>query len=328
MRIYTNVRVRRGPFGGANAFMRSLMRVLRCEGVSFTNTADRSVDLCLLNALSERLTIEDVREVAKLGRPIVHRKVGYAVSGGPEMRRVHDGVVWGDKLQIDFAPYIEHSIFQSEYSRDTYLAEGFEGPFTVIRNGVDETLFNMQERRFLGTVRRPRPLWDGIEPFRLVISSWSSDVNKGFPEYERIDSLLGGRDDVQITFVGNIPDGCRFRNIRVVPPQPHRKLARFLKRQHALLTLARKETCSNALLEGLNCGLPVIYLDSGANRECADPYGVEYKGDIFAAVAGIKHRYRDYVKRIPDNPYRISLVADRYLTLFRSMLDSQRPARS
>jgi hypothetical protein len=156
-----------------------------------------------------------------------------------------------------------------------------------------------------------------------VISTWSPDPNKGFPEYERIDGLINGRDDLQITLVGNTPADCRFRNIRVVPPQPHRKLARILKQHHAMLTLARQETCSNALLEGLNCGLPIIYLDSGANKECAAPYGVEYKGDIFAAVAEVKDRYREIVGRIPDNPYRVSLVADRYLALFNAVLEGR-----
>ena len=104
---------------------------------------------------------------------------------------------------------------------------------------------------------------------RVVISSWSSDEHKGFPEYRRIDEQLAGHDDVSVTLVGRAPSDAAFGHIRVLGPRGPRRLADTLCRAHVILQLARWETCSNALLEGLSCGLPAVYLDSGANAEVA-----------------------------------------------------------
>src|SRR5204863_339559 len=82
-----------------------------------------------------------------------------------------------------------------------------------------------------------------------------------------IDARLGGRDDVVLTLAGRVPAATAFERIRHIGPVRAHVLARLLKRQHVLLHLARFETCSNALLEGMNCGLPPIYLDSGSNVE-------------------------------------------------------------
>jgi hypothetical protein len=91
----------------------------------------------------------------------------------------------------------------------------------------------------------------------------------------------------------------------------------LLKRAHVILQLSQNDTCSNALIEGLNCGLAAIYLDSGAHKELAGEYGVEYRGDWWAAVAAVKSGYRTFVER--PNPYRISVVGPQYLAVLRAV---------
>jgi hypothetical protein len=299
----------RGPYGGANSFLRALRKALRRRGVVVHDEPDARFDVALVNALTQDIDRTFVERLAE-GGPLVHRKVGYRVSGSDEMRRVVDGVVHGDRLQIDFSPWLAHSIFQSRYSSDVFHASGFDGPSTVIHNGVDEEIFNLTERRPLGRAR-PRTWWNGTEPFRVVISTWSTDANKGFAEYREIDAALG--DEIEVRLVGRVPPGLHFRRIRLLRARSGHRLAAVLKRQHSLLQLARHETCSNALLEGINCGLPAIYLESGSNGELAAEYGVPWNGSLPEAVERLKERYRDAIGRIPENPYRVEPVADRYL---------------
>jgi hypothetical protein len=280
-----------------------------------TDDPGQRVDIVLLNALTNEIDLAFVERIAGNGAPVVHRKVGYRVSGSPEMRARENGVVRGDRLQIDFSPYVTHSVFQSEYSRTAFHESGFAGDHTVIHNGVDEDVFNLLQPRLLKRSSL-RKFWDGREPLRLIVSTWSTDENKGFPEYRRIDEELAGRTDVRIALVGRVPEGVGFRTFKVLPARPASALARVLRESHVLLQLARYETGSNALIEGINCGLPAIYLDSGSNAEIAADYGVEYRGDIAVALDAMRDRYRDVVGRIPSNPYRVRLVVDRYLELF------------
>ena len=318
MIVYMNFVEHRGPFGGANSFLRTLRDGMTASGWTVTNDPAASFDVALVNALSQDIDLAFVERLARRGAPIVHRKVGYRVSGSAEMRSRVDGVVHGDAIQVAFGPYLAHTVFQSEYSRDVFLASGFTGEFTVIHNGVDERLFHPHRAGLLG--RRPRRPWDGSEPLRIVISTWSTDENKGFPEYAAIDRELTGRRDVRLELVGRVPVGTTFGTIRARGPKRARALARILRDSHVLLQLARFETCSNALIEGLNCGLPAIYLDSGSNRELAGEYGVPFEGDLDAAIAALAPLYADIAARLPSNPFRASIVVPRYLSLLRDVV--------
>lgn len=323
MLVYVNVHPREGAFGGANAFLRTLVDELRRRGVETTTDPRDPFDVALLNALTEGLNLETVRRLAESGRPLVHRKTGYLGRGAAGLRQVVGGVVLGDAHQVAFDRYLAHTIFQSRYSRDVFAAAGHRGRSSVIHNGVDPSIFNLEQRHLLG--RRLRSFWQPGEALRVVVSSWSADENKGFPEYRRIDGQLGGRDDLRVTLVGRVPEGTRFRHIEVLGPRGPRRLADALRREHVILQLARFETCSNALLEALNCGLPAVYLDSGANAELAADFGVPYEGDLFAALAAVRAGYDGIVSRLPDNPYRIGPVADRYLAVLEAVAAGRAP---
>lgn len=313
-----NFREVRGPYGGANAFQRTIRRALERRGWRVTTRADGRYDVALINALTNDIDLAFVRRVAERA-PVVHRKVGYRVSGTPELRRQVNGVVEGDRRQVEFTPHVAHTVFQSAYSRDVFLASGFDGPYSVVHNGVDEEVFTPWQRTGqLGRRQALRPFWDGRSPIRVVISSWSTDPNKGFADYAAIDRALAGRDDVVLSFVGRLPDGLELHSIRVHEARPARRLAELLRQNDVLLQLARFETCSNALIEGLNCGLPAIYLDSGANREVAEDYGVPFEGDFFVALDAVRARYGDLVARVRENPYRASVVVERYEAILRA----------
>jgi glycosyltransferase involved in cell wall biosynthesis len=323
MLVYVNARPRGGAYGGANAFLRTLLGELERRGVQTTSEERASFDVALLNALTERLDLDTVRRLADTGRPLVHRKTGYRGRGAPGLRQWVDGVVLGDAYQVAFDPHLAHTIFQSFYSRDVFVAAGHRGRSSVIWNGVDETIFNPDAGRFPWQ-RALRPRHRG-EPWRVVVSSWSADENKGFGEYRRIDEQLRGRDDVQVTIVGRVPPDARFRAIRVLGPRGHSRLASTLRRFHVILQLAQWETCSNALLEGLSCGLPAVYLDSGANAELAAPYGVAYDGDLVAALAALEPRYDEIVAGLRERPFRIAHAAGRYLEVLEAVAAGREP---
>lgn len=325
MRAYLNFTPRHGPYGGANAFLRTLMGELERLGVTFTTDPTAAVDVALVNALTDGIGIEDVARIAERGVPIVHRKTGYRGRGIDALRAEVDGVIVGDRIQVELSAYATHSIFQSRYSRDVFVGSGFVGSYSVIPNGVDERVFDMMERpRFRAP--RERRWWSPGARLELVVSSWSTDPSKGFAEYARIDEALSGRKDVGLTIVGRTPRGTRFRAARVHRPVPSTRLAALLKRRHVILQLTQWESCSNALIEGLNCGLPAIYLESGANPEVAEPYGTPYRGSIDDALTAVRERYREIVERLPDNPYRISLVGRRYLHLLEAVASGRVPA--
>jgi len=268
-----------------------------------------------------------VKAIAARGIPIVHRKTGYKGRGGPEMHRIVDGVVWGDTLQVGFDPWVTHSVFQSGYSRDVFLQSGCRSEYTVVHNGVDERVFSpdLPARWFGLRSARRRAYWDGRSRLRVIVSTWSNNYNKGFHDYLAIDRQLRDRDDVEMWLVGRVPPDAAFRQVRLFTPRGPRLLAALLRQAHVILQLSVDDTCSNALIEALNCGLPAIYLDSGSHREIAGPYGVEYRGDWWASVAAVKAAYAQLVERLSTNPFRISMVGPQYLRILQQAIAKPKP---
>lgn len=322
--IYVNFRPVSGPYGGANSFLGGLCAGLRKLGYEITHCVHEQFDLALLNSALPDIDAERVKAIADRGIPIIHRKTGFAVSGGRDLNRSVDGVPWGDRLQIEFSKHVALSIFQSRYSLRTFMTEGFKGLFVVIHNGVDESLFHPYVRTGLFRTRREtRSQWRGESPIRVVISSWSPNYNKGYHDLAEIDLLLRGRSDVCVSFVGRTPANLKFQQIADLGPKRRARLADMLRSHHVYLQLSRQETCSNALIEGIACGLPVIYLDSGANAEIAASYGVEFHSDFFGALNEVRRGYTGFFEATLTHPYRLSAAVGRYAKAIDNVLSGE-----
>ena len=132
-----------------------------------------------------------------------------------------DGIVIGDKIQIDFSRYIKHSIFQSNFSYKFFQSEGFDSSYDIINNGADEAIFNLYLQNFLF---RKRKFWSPHDKFKLLIVSWSSNQMKGFEEYNSIDKSYN-LENTEIKFVGNLPASIEFKKIISLKPQPKKKIS-------------------------------------------------------------------------------------------------------
>ena len=118
---------------------------------------------------------------------------------------------------------------------------------------------------------------------RVVISTWSTDRNKGFDDYMAIDRELAGMRDVEITLVGRVPDEVRFRSIRVLPAQrrPGRELGLGIG-EHTLET--KHERVVAAPLEA-RLRQAALHLGEGSvERLAADGAARKCDGDILALV--------------------------------------------
>ena len=268
MKIYLNQeRPLFGLSGGAHSFLATLRRSLHKKGIKVTNNLNQSVDLYLINALTGGVNIDTISKIASSGKKIVHRKVGYEVSGPPEMRAIVDGVVVGNAKQMNFDKFVSKTIFQSKYSKGVFTNQGFFGESKTIWNGVDQSMFFPASKS--GFIN-----WKKTNKLRLVSSSWSTDANKGFSDYEVIDALLARFPSVEMYFVGRLPTGLRFNNIIPLGVKRKRGIAKILRSCDGYVQMARKETCSNALIEALSCGLPVLFNNSGASAELVAKAGI------------------------------------------------------
>jgi glycosyltransferase involved in cell wall biosynthesis len=120
---------------------------------------------------------------------------------------------------------------------------------------------------------------------------------------------------VHVTFAGQTRE--RFERIRVVSPLPSRELADVLRAHDVYLAPSIDDPCSNALLEGLACGLPAAYRRSGGHPELVGDAGVAFDAaeEVPAALARLREELSERRAAIHVTP--LGTVADRYLEVLR-----------
>jgi glycosyltransferase involved in cell wall biosynthesis len=201
---------------------------------------------------------------------------------------------------------MDWTIYQSEFCLKSFASEGADvSRSTVIFNGVDLEVF----------VPAERPL--DIDQFRLIMVSWSPNILRGGPDAVRASQIPG----VEVTFVGNWPVDLDPGQVKVIPPKRHDILSMLLRQHHALLHMAQNDPCSNAALEGMASGLPVIYHPSGGSPEIVGECGVACTESLQDAVYGLRDRYRELRAKTMArrSEFSIDRAAQQYLDIFQRL---------
>lgn len=284
----------RPPWGGANQFLIALRLELRRRGLRVeSNAISRRTRGAILNAF-----VVDERRLRTLLHPgvrVVHRVDG-PVSA---YRGFDDGA--DARIRAINDEFAHTTVFQSQYSLAAHRELGIElREPVVIPNAVDPAIFHPP------AAREPLP----GRRVRVVASSWSSNPNKGGAVYAWLDEHLD-RDRYELTFVGQTQ--AELRHAQVVPPVGQRELAAILRAQDVYLTASLHDPCSNALLEGLACGLPAVYARSGGHPELVGEAGLGFDGaeEIPALLDRLVADHDGYRGRIAIPG--LGEVADRYL---------------
>ena len=136
--------------------------------------------------------------------------------------------------------------------------------------------------------------------------------------YEWLDENLNF-DEIEYTIIGNsVPV---FDNIVVKAPMPQEKLAEELRQHDVFINASLIESCSNASLEALNCGLPVIAPNSSSHPQYVSNQDLLFnkKEEVPEKIKKLRTQLKKYsdeisVKKIDD-------VGSEYLKVIFSTLD-------
>jgi glycosyltransferase involved in cell wall biosynthesis len=281
----------RPPYGGGNQFLLALVGELERRGLSVeTNRVSGRTPACLYNSFN--FDFSRLRRFARADVRMVHR-----VDGPVGVYRGFDDGT--DRRIAAINALADMTILQSRYSLEKHAELGLElrNP-TVVPNAVDPAIFHPPDRH------------EQHERLRVITTSWSDNPRKGADILAWLDRHLDS-DDLEITFAGNTQR--EFQHIRSVPALASEPLAELLREQDVFLAASRDDPCSNALLEGLACGLPAAFVRSGGHPELVGDAGIGF--DEAEELPDVLRRLRDELAerrariRVPS----ISDVADQYL---------------
>ncbi len=248
------------PAGGAHQMLRAILAEMARRGVRIElHKISATTRACLFNSFNfdfgrlERLARSrpaDCRMVHRVDGPIgVYR----GFDDGTDAR-----VAAVNRLA-------DATVFQSRYSLEKHRELGYElAEPHAIPNAVDPAIFHPRGRVPFERGRR----------IRLISSSWSDNPRKGGPTYGWLEDNLDW-SRFEYTFVGRTKE--RFRRARGLPPVPSGELAELLRAHDVFVAASEDDPCSNAVLEALACGLPVLYRDSGGHPELVGEAGLPFR---------------------------------------------------
>jgi glycosyltransferase involved in cell wall biosynthesis len=285
------------PYGGGNQFLLALVGELERRGLEVErNRLSGGTPACLYNSFN--FDFARLRRFAREHVQMVHRVDGPVGA----YRGFDDGT---DRRIVEINELADATILQSHYSLEKHreLGLALRNP-TVIHNTVDPTIFHPPPRQ--------RETHDRL---RVITTSWSDNPRKGADVLTWLDRNLDF-DAYELTFAGRTQHA--FERIRVVEPMASGPLAALLREQDVFLAPSRDDPCSNALLEGLACGLPSVFLRSGGHPELVGDGGMGF--DTPEEVPAALDLLRDDLprRRAAIQVPSLADVADRYLAVLRA----------
>lgn len=287
------------PYGGGNQFMLALRKALKRRNIAVLDNQLRDdIDVYLLNSI--HFDVDKFLEFSRRRRlRVVHR-----IDGPIHLIRGFDREK--DDLCFDLnARFASSTVLQSTWTYQR-IAEMSYHPVkpVIIHNAVDPELFHPHGRIAFDPTRK----------IRLIATSWSNNARKGGPIYKWLEQHLDW-DRFEFTFVGNASEP--FERIRSMAPVSSEQLGQILRQHDIYVTASQNDPCSNAVVEALACGLPVLYRNDGGHPELVGYGGLAFsdREEIIPQLEVMASNY-ELFQRLIVVP-TIEEVADKYLTLLK-----------
>ena len=313
-----NVRPRSGPYGGANQWATQLTAALRRAGYRIVHRLGPDVDLVMGTHLGLSGRLEFSWEaVAAAKRDNPRLRVIQRINDNDVRKGTHEMAAVLSAAN-DTA---DHTVFVSAWLRDYHAAHWFDAkqPHSVIEPGADPAVFHPIGQR----------AWSPGETLRIVTHHWSDNPAKGFDVYAAIDAAIadGRLPGCEFWMIGRWPQDLVWPAARTFPPASGPRLAALLRQCHVYVTASRHEPGAMHPVEGVQCGLPLLYhAETGGTVALGERCGVLLGADPVAAVAEMQSRYRELHRAVSEHPPSGDAMCTAYRRLIQREIAATRSA--
>jgi glycosyltransferase involved in cell wall biosynthesis len=234
----------------------------------------------------------------------------------------------------------DHVLFQSAFSKesaDEFLGEP-RGGWEILPNAVDVDVFTPA----------PRPPLHGPV---LLLGGDQTQAYRLELALETLALLASSHEDVRLLVAGRlvVPAeplverlGLRGR-VELIGRYAQRDAPDLIRRAHVLLHTKVNDPCPSTVIEAMACGVPVVHPASGGTVELvADEAGIgvphptswerdeppapEALAEAVGRVLADREGYAAAARRRAIERYALAPWLDRHEELFRSLVQSARPA--
>ena len=314
--IGTNIKV--GPWGGGNLFAKNLKIFLEENGHDvYNNLLVDDLDLILITeprktSESSAFTHIDVKKYLDYVNDktiVVHR-----INECDERKNTN----YVNKYIIEANKIADQTIFVSEWLKSIYVKQGInEKNNNVILAGSNRDIFN--SNNFIP--------WTSDKKLRIVTHHWGANWNKGFDVYDKLDKLIGlddWKDKIEFNYIGNLPKKFKFENANHIAPLSGNELANTIKQNHLYITGSLNEPSGNHHIEAAQCGLPILYIDSGGVKEYCEGFGIKYDvSNLQEAISIFMKDSKLYYENMKNYPFSSERMCKDFENLFFDLLEKR-----
>ena len=318
MKISIGTKIKDGPWGGGNLFAINLKQHLINKGhIVIHDLKDRDIDLVLITeprktSESSAFTNFDVLNyLSYINRDTL---VSHRINECDERK----GTKYVNKYIINANKVSDSTIYVSSWIKDIYINQGIDDKQNkVILSGSDSSIFN----------RNNFKKWNKNEKFKIVTHHWGANWMKGFDIYEKIDNLLDNSywsNLIEFTYIGNTPKDFKFKNANVVSPKAGFELANEIKKNNLYITGSLNEPSGNHHIEGAQCGLPVMYVESGGIPEYCEGFGNSFSlKNLEDKLLESMNNYEDLYENMKNYKLNSEKMSEEYEEFFLQMLQNK-----
>lgn len=313
MKVALGSKIKNSAWGGGNNFVKNLSHFLLKKGVKVCyDLKDKDIDIILLTdpRVESSSSTFNHYDISNYLRKKPFTLVCHRINECDQRKgtnHVNDQLAFANRF-CDFTIFISEwlqNIFVKKINKETY----------VILNGANKKDFYFGSQKYENG------------PVKIVTHHWSSHKNKGFDIYKLIDDKLNldeYKNKVEFTIIGNICKDYNFINTKLIKPLHGKKLTEALNSNHIYITGSINEPGGNHQNEAINCGLPVLYFDSGCMKEYCEGYGQEYdKSNLFEKIDELKSQQSFFRDKCKSYKFDSELMCNKYYDLFKQMLDKK-----
>ena len=312
MKIAIGYKLKSSSWGGGNQFAISLVKASIKKGFEITyDLKENDIDIILLTdprSYNSEVSFGSLEIIFYLFFRNRKAIVIHRINECDERKKTK----YMNKL-LKLANYCtDYTVFIASWLKTLDLYQK-DKPSKVILNGGDNEIF----KNYFNNS------WDGYSPLKIITHHWSPNKMKGLDVYKKLDELISSSEwnkKIEFTYIGNLPKGFNFKNARQLKPMNGEKLGLELSKHHVYISASINEPAGMHHIEGILCGLPIIYRNSGALPEYCGDYGISFEGEDF--MPSLKKMFKEYPKlknRITLYPYDSNKMTNEYLNLFSEL---------
>lgn len=318
MKVCFNIKFVEGPFGGAMQFAKSLRTHLKKNDIDVVNDLnDDDIDIILHIAPFPHMEICAFSFLDAYRYKLSHPNtiIILRINECDERKNTH----YINKLIIQASQYSDYLVYIASWLKPLFEKQGINPkiPSSVILNGADQNIFNLNNKIS----------WNGNGKLKIVTHHFGGNYMKGHDIYMKFDQLLKEKrfsDLFEFTFIGNIPSEASYKNTKIISPLFGKELSDELKKHHAYLTATRNEPAGMHHIEGALCGLPVLYLESGALPEYCHAFGIGFtETNFIERLHGIRNRYTELFEKIKGYCLTSDYMNEQYQKLILALLEKR-----